>query len=272
MTSGTLYTVATPIGNLEDITLRALRVLREARWVACEDTRRTGVLLARHGIEASLLPCHEHNERAAAGRILAALARGEDVALVTDAGTPGISDPGSLVVREARAAGHPVVPVPGPSAVAAALSASGFACDTYHFAGFLPNRAAARRRLLAELRGIPGPLVFFETPHRIRESLADLLEILGDREALFAREITKLHEEFRAGTLASLARAVEEGEARGEFVVVVRGEAAEPVLPARPDPARVDALVAETGMSRDDAERQVAEVYGVSRKRKEKAH
>lgn len=224
-TKGRLYLVATPIGNLEDVTLRALRVLAEADVVACEDTRRTRTLLERHRIEARTVSYHEHNERERAEELAALLETGASVAVVTDAGTPGINDPGYRLVRAAVERGVEVVPVPGPSAFVAALVASGLPTDEFYFGGFLPSRTHARRRALEAVRALPATLVFYETPHRIEQSLRDALDVLGEREAAVARELTKLHEEIRRGRLSELARAFsEEGAARGEMVVVIDRE------------------------------------------------
>jgi 16S rRNA (cytidine1402-2'-O)-methyltransferase len=229
--SGTLYVVATPIGNLEDVTLRALRVLKEVDWIACEDTRRSRKLLARHGIEGRLLSYHKFNERARVRVLLDHLANGEDVALVSDGGTPVLSDPGAILIAEAAAAGHRVVPVPGPSALAAAVSAAGLPAERVTFTGFLPSRAAHRRRALAALRDVPGLVVFLESPRRAAATLRDLAELWGERRAVLAREMTKLHEEFMRGTLRELAEKVGPGPLRGEVTLIVEG--AEPGASAR---------------------------------------
>jgi len=220
-TPAILYLVATPIGNLEDITLRALRVLREARWVACEDTRRTAALLSHHGITARLVSYHEHNERQRTQELIASLERGESVALVTDAGTPLVSDPGFRLVSACIERGIRVVPLPGASALLAALAASGMPCDEILFAGFLPARRGERRRALERLRAEPRTLVLFEAPHRLAASLADAAEILGDRRAAVGRELTKLYEEFRRGRLTDLASYFSATPARGEITLVI---------------------------------------------------
>ena len=218
---GTLYIVATPIGNLEDITQRAIRILSEVHWIACEDTRRTSTLLHHHGISTRLISYHEHNERERAAELVAALERGESGALVSDAGTPLVSDPGFRLVSAAIERGIRVVPLPGASAVLAALAGSGLPCDEYLFAGFLPARRSERRRALERLRAEPRTLVVFEAPHRLAASLADAAEILGTRRASIARELTKVYEEFRRGTLAELAKQFSGGPVRGEITIVV---------------------------------------------------
>ena len=219
---GTLYLVATPIGNLEDVTRRALRVLSEADVVACEDTRRTRALLEHFGIKAKTVSYHEHNERERAEELAAMLERGASVAVVSDAGTPGVSDPGYRLVRAAIERGASVVPVPGPSAFVAALTASGLPTDEFYFGGFLPARAHARRQKLAAVRELRATLVFYEAPHRIAHTLADAREVLGEREAAVARELTKLHEEIVRGRLGRLAeRFAARDAARGEMVLVI---------------------------------------------------
>ena len=221
--AGTLYVVSTPIGNLEDLSYRAVRVLSEVDIVACEDTRHSQKLLNHYGIKTKTLSYHEHNERDRAAELLASIKSGLDVAIVSDAGTPGISDPGFRVVRMALEAGLRVVPIPGPTALVSALVASGLPSDEFFFAGFLPARSGARRTRLADLAAIPSTLVFYEAPHRIVASLADAREILGEREAVVARELTKLHEEVLRGRLSELAEKFLQAaqEPRGEMVVVI---------------------------------------------------
>jgi 16S rRNA (cytidine1402-2'-O)-methyltransferase len=261
--TGTLYVVATPLGNLEDMSSRALRILREAGLVACEDTRRTGQLLSVHGIRTPTTSFFEHNERWKGARILETLREGRDVALVSDAGTPGISDPGYRLVRDARAEGLPVVPVPGPSAVVAALSVSGLPTDRFRFVGFLPARAYARRRALDELRNDPDTLVFYESPLRILGLLEDALATLGDREAFLCREATKLHEEYRAGRLSALAATLRERErVRGEIVLVVAGAAEVPMAVTEAPAALVARLQAE-GRTRREAVKEAAARLGL---------
>ncbi|HJR09768.1 MAG TPA: 16S rRNA (cytidine(1402)-2'-O)-methyltransferase [Pyrinomonadaceae bacterium] len=220
--AGTLYLVATPIGNLEDITHRALRILREVDLVACEDTRHTRTLLNHFNIDAKTVSYHEHNEHVRTLELTARLAEGAKIALVSDAGTPAINDPGFRLVRACIERGIPVVPVPGATAFVAALVASGLPTDEFYFAGFLPPRTHARRLRLASLRTLDATLIFYETPHRIAAALADAREILGEREAAVARELTKLHEEIARGRLSELsARFSVESAARGEMVLVI---------------------------------------------------
>jgi 16S rRNA (cytidine1402-2'-O)-methyltransferase len=220
--TGTLYIVATPIGNLEDITQRALRVLGEVDLVACEDTRRTRVLLNRFGIKTKTISYHEHNERERAGQICELLVEGKNVALVSDAGTPLINDPGFRVTTAAIELNLPVVPIPGPAAFVSALVASGLPSDQFFFAGFLPARANARRAKLEELSAISATLVFYEAPHRIAATLADALEVLGNRSAAVAREMTKIHEEIARGSLRELVSRFSV-QTRGEMVLVISG-------------------------------------------------
>lgn len=225
---GTLYIVATPIGNLEDITQRALRVLREVALIACEDTRHTRNLLNHFGIETKTTSYHEHNEHERAEQLCTLLQQGQNVALVSDAGTPLISDPGFRLVNLAVENGIRVVPIPGPSALVTALSAAGLPSDQFFFAGFLPSRTNARRAKLEELRAIPATMIFYEAPHRIAATLRDLLEVLGDREAVIAREVTKLHEEFARGRLNQLAESFSGSKnVRGEIVLMISGAQAD---------------------------------------------
>ncbi|HSS19905.1 MAG TPA: 16S rRNA (cytidine(1402)-2'-O)-methyltransferase [Pyrinomonadaceae bacterium] len=219
---GTLYLVATPIGNLEDITQRAIRLLSEVDIIACEDTRHTKKLLNHYGIKTKTVSYHDHNERERADQLVEKLKSGSDVAVVSDAGTPGISDPGFRLARVAIENDIRVVPIPGPSALVAALVASGLPADEFFFGGFLPSRTGARRTRLTGLRTIPATLVFYETPHRIAEALKDALEILGEREAAVARELTKVHEEIIHGRLSELVARFSAAESvRGEIVLLI---------------------------------------------------
>ncbi len=222
-----LYLVATPIGNLGDITLRALQTLAGVDIIACEDTRITRRLTERYGIAAQLKPYHEHNAETARPKILEALSQGGSIALVSDAGTPLISDPGFKLVREVSAAGYPVVALPGPSSVLAALAVAALPTDRFFFEGFLPAKPTARRKRLAELARIDATLVMFESGNRMQDTLTDLAEIKGERQAAVCRELTKLHEEIRRAPLAELARLADAPETRGEFVLVVGPPAAD---------------------------------------------
>ena len=220
----TLYLVATPIGNLEDMTFRALKVLKGVQLIAAEDTRNTLKLLDHFLIPApKMISCFEHNETKRVGEILKALGEGKSVALVTDAGMPGISDPGDKVVKEVIQKGFRVVPLPGASSILAALPASGFVTTPFTFLGFLPSKTADRRSTLLGLRSEERTLVFFESPHRLRNSLKDMMNVFGNRQAMAGREMTKLHEEFVRGTLEDIWKFFKEKEPLGEFVIVVEG-------------------------------------------------
>ena len=260
---GTLYLVATPIGNLEDVTLRAIRVLREAAVVYAEDTRRTRRLLDRHSIEARPRSLHAHNEVARSDEVLAALAAGDDVALVSDAGTPLVSDPGERLVARAAEAGHRVSPVPGASAVTAALVASGLPATPFTFMGFLPRKAGERGALLASLAERPETLVFFESPKRLHETLAELETLFGERAACVARELSKVHEEVVRGTLAELTARFE-AEPKGEITIVVAGAPEEAADPARLR-GRIGKAVADGQSPRDIAAELHAET-GISKR------
>ncbi len=256
---GGLYLVATPIGNAADITLRALDILKRADVVACEDTRLTGKLLARHGIRARLTPYHDHNAERARPALLERLSRGDSVALVSDAGTPLLSDPGYKLVKACRDSGLAVTAAPGASAAVTALILSGLPTDRFLFAGFLPPKQAARTKALIELASVPATLVFFESPARLAASLADMAKVLGARPAAIARELTKLYEELRRGTLAELAEHyAKSGAPKGEVVVVVGG----PIAPARPQAADLDERIRQALAQesvRDAASRVAAE-------------
>jgi 16S rRNA (cytidine1402-2'-O)-methyltransferase len=261
-TPGTLFVVATPLGHLEDLTLRALRVLGQVSLVACEDTRRTGTLLRTHGIATPTTSYFEHNERWKGERILEALRRGSDVALVSDAGTPGISDPGYRLVRDARAEGLSVLPVPGPSAVVAALSVSGLPTDRFLFVGFLPPRRGARLRALEELAAERPTLVLYESPVRVVDALADMVATLGDREAFLCREATKVHEEYVRARLSVLRERLAARDAvRGEVVLVVAGaREAGPAIDR--DPVALYRALAAEGRTRRDAVKETARRLG----------
>jgi len=264
-----LYVVATPIGNLSDITLRALKVLAAADVIAAEDTRNTSRLLAHHGIATGrLLSLHQHNERAAAEKIAALLQQGHPVALVTDAGTPAISDPGALLVESVRHAGHRVIPVPGANAALAALSASGISAPHFLFYGFLPSKPAARRRELQSLAPLPYTLVFYEAPHRILECVEDLqTEFGGDRQIVFARELTKLFETIHACPLGHATQwlRADPNNQRGEFVLLVSG-AASAATTSDTEAERILAILIEE-LPLKQAVQLAARITGASRNR-----
>lgn len=267
--SGTLYIVATPIGNLEDMTQRAVRVLREVDLIACEDTRHTHKLLNHFGIKTQTISYHEHNERKRAEELGRLLESGKSVAVVSDAGTPLISDPGFRIVQAAIGRGIRVEPVPGPSALVAALVASGLPLDQFLFAGFLPARATARRAKLEELGLIPATLVFYEAPHRIAAALKDAFEVLGNRQAVVARELTKLHEEIARGSLSELARQFSKNQtARGEIVLILgAGKTTSPATELQPPETlseRVSELERE-GVDSKNALKQAARELGMKR-------
>jgi len=260
---GSLYLVATPIGNLEDISRRAIRILSEVGLVAAEDTRRTRKLLSAYDIKKSIVSYHEHNKLAKLDYILDSL-KGGDVALVSDAGTPGMSDPGYELVSAAIGEGIPVVPVPGPSVVITALVVSGLPTGRFSYLGFLPRRAGERRRALEAVRDEPGPIVILEAPHRLQAALSAILEVLGDRQIAVCRELTKLHEEvFRGNTSGALAHF---SEPRGEFTLVLagRGETAKPAL--TPGIEAELARLRRDGASAREATGKLAQETGLGRK------
>ncbi len=267
---GTLYLVATPIGNLEDITARALRVLAQASLIACEDTRHTRGLLNHFGIKTKTISYHEHNEQERAAELVALLLSGASVAVVSDAGTPGINDPGFRLVRACVEQRVPIVPIPGASAFVAALVASGLPTDEFYFGGFLPARSTARRARLAQLKTFPATLIFYEAPHRIAATLADVREILGERAAVVARELTKLHEEFTRGSLSELAQRFSALQAaRGEMVLLIDGKVISPTIADKETALvsiaeRVAALEAE-GLDHRAALKRAARELGLSR-------
>jgi len=271
---GCLYVVATPIGNLEDISLRALRILKEVDLVACEDTRETMKLLAHFGISKRLASYHEHNEMTRAPEIVIELEQGAKVALVSDAGTPTISDPGYRLVHLCLRHGIDVTPVPGASAFLAALSASGMPVSEFVFLGFLPARPTARRKMLRDVAAEPRTLVVYEAPHRVLDTLEDALEILGNRPAVLAREVTKIYEEFLRGHLETLLEAVRKKPPRGEITLLIGppdGEAAHAgneaaSAGALPLARRVEAIMGERGVDRKAALKQAARERGLTRR------
>ncbi|MBW1933473.1 MAG: 16S rRNA (cytidine(1402)-2'-O)-methyltransferase, partial [Deltaproteobacteria bacterium] len=221
--NGVLYVVGTPIGNLKDISIRAKEVLGEVSLVAAEDTRNTRKLLTHLGIKAGLLSCHKHNERTSAEKVIKLLAEGKNVALVSDAGTPALSDPGASLVKLVREASFKVIPVPGASAIVAALSVAAMPADLFFFAGFLPSKQAERRKTLEQLAEMPHTIVIFEAPHRLLDSLEDILVILGDRQMVMARELTKMHETVISDSVSGIIKQLSEGRVRGEITLVIEG-------------------------------------------------
>jgi 16S rRNA (cytidine1402-2'-O)-methyltransferase len=266
---GILYLVATPVGNLEDISLRALRILKEVDLVACEDTRHTAKLLTHYGIRTPSRSYHKFNEERRALQLVEMLREGKNIALVSDSGTPLVSDPGYELVSACRREGIQVVPIPGPSASIAALIASGLPSDNFCFAGFLPSKGSLRKRRLEELAGIPATLILYEAPHRLLSSLADMAAILGPRRATVARELTKIHEELLHGTLAELLKVLQERDRiQGEITLVIeRGDTAPPVA-AHPESLRrhLEEEMQKTGLPRNEALKSVAKLRGLSRK------
>jgi 16S rRNA (cytidine1402-2'-O)-methyltransferase len=259
-----LYLVATPIGNLADMTLRALSVLARADVIYCEDTRHSARLLQHYAIATPTRPFHEHNEDREIARAIKDLEAGKRIALISDAGTPLLSDPGFKLVRTAAAVGIPIISVPGPSAVLTALTASGLPTDAFFFVGFLPPKQARRRARLAELAQIPGSLVIYEAPHRVAETLADMADVLGEREAVIARELTKLHEHIARGNLRTLAEATAGDGLKGEIVLVVGPGEAPPVSD---EAIKVRLAEALEVMSLKDAAKALADELGVSKTR-----
>ncbi len=271
---GCLYLVATPIGHLEDITLRALRVLKEVDLIACEDTRQTRKLLTHYSIRKPLVSYHQHNEMTRAAQLVIDLEQGAQVALVSDAGMPLISDPGHHLLALCRRHHIPVVPVPGPTALVAALAASGLPTESFLFRGFLPAKASERRRALIELAALgrqTGTLVFYESPHRLLDALADLAAILGNRQAVVAREVTKLHEEFLRGTLQEVRVHFEAHAPRGEITLLVapQEESAAHTSAAvanLPLPARVEQIMQEQKLDSKAALKQAARERGITKR------
>ena len=264
---GILYVVATPLGNLGDLSARATEVLRTVPVVAAEDTRRTRGLLTHLGASPQLLSFHAHSDDRRRDTLVEMLLDGRDVALVSDAGTPLVSDPGTDLVTAARAAGLTVIPIPGPSAVATALSAAGLRADRYLFIGFIPRKGAERARLLARAAAEEWSVVFFEAPPRLVPLLKDLADVAGsDRRVVVARELTKLHEEFRAGTLAELAHYYSEQAPRGELTIVLEGTGVAAERPDRTDDAVEQAtLLLSEGVTRREVVRRLSETLGLSR-------
>ncbi|MET0398663.1 MAG: 16S rRNA (cytidine(1402)-2'-O)-methyltransferase [Longimicrobiaceae bacterium] len=264
-----LYIVSTPIGNLGDITFRAVEVLKAADVILAEDTRRSGVLLRHYGIGGRLVSAHEHNEKSRAGTVVEMLREGRDVALITDAGTPLLSDPGARIVREVVDAGFDVVPIPGASALLAALVASGISAERFAFYGFIPRKGGRRTELLEEIAGLPYAAVLYESPNRTAELLRDLAAAAGsDRRVAVGRELTKMHEEFFRGTAADAASRFEEREVKGEIVVVVEGRPEDAEAEAETDALAArsiaQALMAQ-GMSPSAVAKELRRRLGIAR-------
>jgi 16S rRNA (cytidine1402-2'-O)-methyltransferase len=267
---GCLYLVGTPIGNLEDITLRAIRILKEINQIACEDTRHTQKLLNHYDIHKSLISYHEHNEITRAPELVVAMEAGAKIALVSDAGMPLVSDPGHRLVTLCVRHKIPVIPIPGPSALLAALSASGLPNEEFLFVGFLPNRSGERRRALEHLRIEDRTIIFYEAPHRVAETVADAQEILGDRTACLAREVTKLHEEFRRGKLSEIAQSLAERPARGEITLLIAPEektaTGAQAGTSQSIAARVEELMHQAKLDRKEALKVAAKERGLTRR------
>lgn len=264
MTVATLYIIATPIGNLEDITYRAVRILGEVDLIAAEDTRHSLKLLNHFGISKPLTSYFDHNQQFKGERILNALRRGKSVALISDAGTPCISDPGFQLVRDAVAENIPVVPVPGACAAVAALAASGLPTDNFTFAGFPPSRQGKRRTFLSEMNALPGTLVLYEAPHRLIQTLNDIREVLGERQVIVARELTKIYEEFIRGTASEVIAAVSQDIVRGEVVILI---APGKITPQESEPLEnvLRRLMSDGALSIKDIAKQASVISGVPR-------
>ena len=263
---GTLYLVATPIGNLQDMTFRAVETLKSVDLIACEDTRHTRKLLTHFAISKKLISYHEHNENERAEELIAQISKGSSVAIVSDAGTPGISDPGFRIVSRAIEIGAVVVPIPGPAAFVSAAAASGLATDSMFFGGFLPSKKGDRRKRLLEVTNIPATLIFYESPRRLMATLADAAEILGDRRAVVAREITKLHEEFSRGSLSELHSKFSSATVKGEIVLLIdrTHDAAIEIPHTMSLGDRVAAIEAE-GLDRKSALKKAAKEFGMGK-------
>jgi len=264
MASGKLYIVATPVGNLEDITFRALRILKEVDLIAAEDTRHSLKLLNHYGIAKPLISYWSEKEKIKAEEILGKLHSGLSVALISDAGTPGISDPGAVLIKRAIEEKIDLVPIPGPSAFVSALSVSGLPTEEFTFLGFLPSKGGQRQKRLSELRHETRTLCFYEAPHRLVQALSDMRDILGERRAVLAKEITKLHEEVLRGTIPKVIQALESRMIAGEYVIIVEGFHQER-LTIDEALCEVNSLM-KKGLGRKEAVRTVAEGYGISKK------
>jgi len=266
MSIGNLYIVATPIGNLEDITLRAVRMLKEADLIAAEDTRHTRHLLDRYSIDTQLTSYHDHNKEEKAPVLVSRMLDGKNVALVSDAGTPGISDPGYFLINLAIEQNIPVVPIPGATAAIAALSISGLPTDSFAFEGFLPAKQHARQKRLQELSTEERTLIFYEAPHKIIKTVEDMLEIFGDRQAVITRELTKIHEETIRGMLSDILKRLQTGTIKGEFTILVHGVSAEPRKKDIDTAAYLKNLMLHRGMTKKDAVVAAAEELGLPKR------
>jgi 16S rRNA (cytidine1402-2'-O)-methyltransferase len=266
MPTGTLYIVATPIGNLEDITLRAVRVLKEVDLIAAEDTRHTRHLLDRYEIGTQLTSYHDHNKEEKAPILVARILEGKNVALVSDAGTPGISDPGYFLINLAIDQEIPVVPIPGATAAIAALSVSGMPTDNFVFEGFLPPKHTARLKRLQDLINEERTIIFYEAPHKIIKTVEDMLEIFGDRRAVITRELTKIHEETIRGTLSGILKRLTSGTIKGEFTIILHGASAEPLKQDIDTAQYLKNLILHRGLTKKDAIAVAAEELGLPKK------
>ncbi len=266
MPTGTLYIVSTPIGNLEDITLRAIRVLKEADLIAAEDTRHTQKLLSKYDIHTALTSYHDHNKEEKGPVLVARLLEGKSVALVSDAGTPGISDPGYFLINLAVDQHVPVVPIPGATAAIAALSISGLPTDSFVFEGFLPSKQTARRKRLEELRTEKRTMVFYEAPHRIINAVEDMAAIFGDRKAVLTRELTKVHEEAIRGSFTAILEHLNKGSYKGEFTVIVHGAAEQPERQDVDTAEYLKNLMLHRGLTKKEAIGVAAEELGLPKK------
>jgi len=263
--NGTLYIVSTPIGNLEDITLRALRILKEVDVIAAEDTRRSRKLLTHYGISRPLISYWDEKEKVKSVEILERLHSGQSVALISDAGTPGISDPGAVLIKKAVEEGISVISIPGPSALIAALSISGLSTQEFTFIGFLPPKKSQRQKTLRDLGLETRTLVFYEAPHRILETLSDMEEIFVERRVALAKEITKIHEDVLRGSISEIISKLEKSTIAGEYVIAVEGKTEEGKLTTEDALSEVNALM-KKGLGRKEAVRKIAEAYGLSKK------
>jgi len=269
VSQGKLYLVATPIGNLEDISLRALRLLKEVDLIACEDTRHTAKLLTYYGISTPRQSFHEHNEAARTPRLMELLRQGKNIALVSDAGTPLISDPGHVLVSRCREEGIDAIPIPGPVAAVASLIGSGLPTDSFFFAGFLPSRSGARKKRLEELAGTAATLVFYEAPHRVLRSIEDIAQVLGPRPACLVRELTKIHEEWLRGELREILRILQGRHAiKGEITLVVHGAQSSKLDRPWPNSIRehLEEEMHRRGISRKEALKSIARQRGIPRR------